>query len=325
MYFSVWLSNRRLILAACLIVSSGCTGNSDYGSFVPYADTAPGTSAESDVAAVDTAAPARGAESQTTAEVTADRAIPPGASGSPESDSPELVTQTSSADSESQTNPDEDDAVTDHGNLAVSVADPAPEATKPADLPPQVSENSGVEAAEVETGESDAAAVKSTGVAAKGSETPESATGVPREIQLLIPDQSFRRERNSTAVRVSYDDIDLLKILNMEPVPVDAVKHFPDWLKALDGTAVRIRGFMYPTFEATGLTGFTLARDNGICCFVRQPKIYDIIAIELASGVTSDYIEGKPFDVEGVFRIQPEADETELYRLYRIENARVLR
>lgn len=157
---------------------------------------------------------------------------------------------------------------------------------------------------------------------------PDGSTPVvtgPLEIKLLIPEKTFRPEKNSTALRVSYDDIDLLKVLNMEPVPVDAVEYFPEWLKSLDGATIRIRGFMYPTFEATGLTGFTLARDNGICCFVRQPKIYDIIAVELAPGVTSDYIEGKPFDVEGTFRIQPESDETDLFRLYRIENARVLR
>lgn len=153
----------------------------------------------------------------------------------------------------------------------------------------------------------------------------EAVPAEPLKIQLLIPDRKFRREKNTEAVRVTYDDIDLLKVLNMEPVPVDAADHIPDWLKGLDGQLIRIRGFMYPTFEATGLTAFTLARDNGICCFVRQPKIYDIIAVELGPGITSDYIEGKPFDVEGVFRIQPEADEKELYRLYRIENARVIR
>ncbi len=157
------------------------------------------------------------------------------------------------------------------------------------------------------------------------TEVSSALPGEPRSIELLIAEKTFRREKNSSAIRVTYDDIDLLKVLNMEPVPIDAVQHFPSWLKSLDGTTIRIRGFMYPTFQATGLTELTLARDNGICCFVRRPKIYDIIAVELAAGVTSDYIEGKPFDVEGVFRIRPEADETELYRLYRIENARVLR
>lgn len=151
-----------------------------------------------------------------------------------------------------------------------------------------------------------------------------SASAQPRSIQLLIPNKRFRKERPSNALRVSYDDIDLLKVLNMEPVPTDAVSHFPEWLKQLDGQTVRIRGYMYPTFEATGLTSFTLARDNGICCFVRQPKIYDIISISLAPGEVSDYIANRPFDVEGIFRIDPGADQTDLSRLYKIEQARVL-
>jgi len=39
--------------------------------------------------------------------------------------------------------------------------------------------------------------------------------GEVRQIQLLVPQKRFRRERPSEAVRVSYDDIDLLKVLNM--------------------------------------------------------------------------------------------------------------
>ena len=148
--------------------------------------------------------------------------------------------------------------------------------------------------------------------------------GEVRQIQLLVPQKRFRRERPSEAVRVSYDDIDLLKVLNMEPVPADAVGHFPEWLKSLDGKLVRIRGFMYPTFVATGLTEFALARDNGICCFVRQPKIYDIMNVQLAEGETTDYIANRPFDLEGIFRIDPDADQPQLSRLYRIEQAKVL-
>lgn len=148
--------------------------------------------------------------------------------------------------------------------------------------------------------------------------------GEVRQIQLLVPQKRFRRERPSEAVRVSYDDIDLLKVLNMEPVPPDAVVHFPEWLKSLDGKLVRIRGFMFPTFVATGLTEFALARDNGICCFVKQPKIYDIMNVQLAEGETTNYIANRPFDVEGIFRIDPDTDQPQLSRLYRIEQAKVL-
>ena len=153
----------------------------------------------------------------------------------------------------------------------------------------------------------------------------ESLPAEPRKIKLLISQKRLLPEGDSKALRLTYDDIDLLKILNMEPVPVDAVDHFPAWLNDLNGKRIRLRGFMYPTFVATGIKQFGLARDNGICCFVRDPKIYDMFEVYLGEAETTDYIDGKPFDVEGIFRIVPEADEFGLYQLYRIEDAKVLR
>jgi hypothetical protein len=145
-----------------------------------------------------------------------------------------------------------------------------------------------------------------------------------RPIQLLVPEKRFRRERGTDAVRVSYDDLDLLKVLNMDPVPPNATEYFPDWLSHLDGKPIRIRGFMYPEFVTTGITTFTLARDNAICCFQRMPKVYDVILVKLAEGESTDYIDLRPFDVEGTLRFDNSPDATELPRLYRIENARVL-
>lgn len=159
---------------------------------------------------------------------------------------------------------------------------------------------------------------------ADAPEIDNAATPVANKIELLIPEKSFRRERGTDAVRVSYDDIDLLKVLNMEPVPPNAVEYFPEWLSSLNGKQIRIRGYMYPKFVNEGITTFTLARDNGICCFQRLPKIYDVILVKLKDGETTDYIDARPFDVEGVFRIDNEDDGSELPRLYKIENASVL-
>ncbi len=206
---------------------------------------------------------------------------------------------------------------TDAGTAAVAISKLLPENVEASELPDTESQQSKpvetvVSAQSGLSGPADVPVVENA------------ASSEPRKIELLIPEKHFRKERGTSALRVNYDDIDLLKVLNMEPVPLDAPDHFPEWLRSLNGKPIRIRGFMYPTFEATGLTGFTLARDNGICCFVRQPKIYDIIAVTLADGVTTDYIEGRPFDVEGVFRVDPKADERDLARLYRIENATVV-
>ncbi len=155
-------------------------------------------------------------------------------------------------------------------------------------------------------------------------EIDKGATQAANKIELLIPDKSFRRERGTDAVRISYDDIDLLKVLNMEPVPPNAAEYFPAWLASLNGKQIRIRGWMFPEYVSEGLKSFTLARDNGICCFQRMPKIYDVIFVKLEKGQSTNYIDSRPFDVEGTFRIDNEGDGSDLPRLYRIENAHVL-
>lgn len=147
--------------------------------------------------------------------------------------------------------------------------------------------------------------------------------GANRVVQILIPEKEFRTEGTGGAVRVSYDDLDLLKVLNMEPVTPNAVEVMPSWLKELDGKKIRIRGFMYPTFEPTGIEQFVLARDNQICCFGRDPKVYDLIAIEMKSGKTTNYIPNRPFDVAGTFRIEMLEDGGKPLGLYWISDAEI--
>lgn len=154
--------------------------------------------------------------------------------------------------------------------------------------------------------------------------TPATAATGPRTIELLVPKREFKKEGKPSGLRVSYDDLDLLKILNMDPVPEDAVDHFPLWLKALNGQPVRIRGFMYPTFESTGIEQFVLARDNQICCFGRDPKVYDLIAVQLQPGRNTDYIPNRPFDVVGTFRIEMLAEGGKPMGLYWLEGAQVI-
>jgi len=164
--------------------------------------------------------------------------------------------------------------------------------------------------------------------APEGSETPPAETNEPPDtpsaqpIKLLIPHRNFRQE--GTALRASFDDIDLLKVLNMDPVPMDAADHFPKWLSELNGKRVRIRGYMRPGFEIEDITEFLFVRDNGECCYGPLPKIYDMIAVQLADGESTDLIEGTPFDVEGILRIEPHVDEIELYGLFFIDDGVII-
>jgi hypothetical protein len=144
---------------------------------------------------------------------------------------------------------------------------------------------------------------------------------VPNKIELKVPHKDFERVGKEQALRVSYDDIDLLKILNMEPVPLNAEEYLPGWLKALNGEKVVLRGWMFPPLMTEGLPAFLFVRDNQICCFGREAKVYDKVRVTLKDGVTTDYIFGRSFDVIGTFHIESEERDGELYFLYSIDEA----
>lgn len=146
----------------------------------------------------------------------------------------------------------------------------------------------------------------------------------PREVKILVKERSFRKTTPENALLINYDDIDLLKVMNMEPVTPEAPELMPQWLKDLDGKRIRIRGFMYPPFQQTGNEVFQLARDNQICCFGKNPKIYDLFPVIMRDGVTADYILNRPFDVVGVFHIKAETIDGELERIYLIDDAIVI-
>jgi hypothetical protein len=160
-----------------------------------------------------------------------------------------------------------------------------------------------------------------TGTEPKSAEdtTPPAAQGSvkaqPRVVTLLIPDKKFKSEGSENALRVSFDDFDLLKVLNMDPVTEDAPSRMPKWLKDLDGKQIRVRGFMFPPFEDTNIRGFTLARDNQICCFGRNPLVYDLVDVFMRKGESTDYIQNRPFDVIGVFHIGDSIIPGELYSM----------
>jgi hypothetical protein len=146
----------------------------------------------------------------------------------------------------------------------------------------------------------------------------------PRRIQLLVPENEFPTVGPEGAVRISYDDIDLLKVLNMDEVPETVVNYLPDWLQDLDGRRVRIRGFMMPTLFETGLAGFVLARDNQLCCYGRNPTAYDVVPVQLRDNVTTDFIDRRPFDVAGVFHIQVSVFAGRVEYVYYIDDAIVI-
>ena len=148
-------------------------------------------------------------------------------------------------------------------------------------------------------------------------------------VTVLVPKRDFKTEGPQKASRVTFDDIDIEKVLNTKKLSVDLPKQMPDWLKKLDGQKIRLRGFMHPqsAFQENGLKRFVLCRDTGPCCFGPKPTIYYLVEVTLKSGTSTSYIENKAFDVEGVFHIKPEALEgtDEVERFYFLDDAQMIK
>lgn len=74
-------------------------------------------------------------------------------------------------------------------------------------------------------------------------------------------------------------------------------------IEKLNGQRVRIRGYMLPSFQQSGITNFVLVRDNLECCFGPGAALYDCIIVEMQNGQTCEF-SIRPIAVEGVFTIR---------------------
>jgi hypothetical protein len=91
-----------------------------------------------------------------------------------------------------------------------------------------------------------------------------------------------------------------------------------DKIEALDGKPIRIRGYILPSFQQSGLTQFVLVRDNLSCCFGPGAAIYDCVIVEMKPGKSTDY-SLYPVAVEGTFAIRemldPDGKTVAIYHL----------
>jgi hypothetical protein len=91
----------------------------------------------------------------------------------------------------------------------------------------------------------------------------------------------------------------------------------PDIEKLVD-CSVKIRGYILPSFQQTGLTQFVLVRDNMSCCFGPGAALFDCIVVEMKPGKSTDFTI-RPVAVEGTFSVNeildPDGKHLAIYHL----------
>ena len=113
---------------------------------------------------------------------------------------------------------------------------------------------------------------------------------------------------------ITFDDIKL----EMEKGAPFTRDLLPTRVTALTGTAIRIRGYILPSFQQTGLTQFVLVRDNQECCFGPGAALHDCVVVRMRPGKTADF-SIRPVAVAGTFKIDelraPDGSHLAIYAL----------
>lgn len=136
-----------------------------------------------------------------------------------------------------------------------------------------------------------ATAAASTTSTGSTSRTASSTTTAARPRPAVIPRGGIRD--------ITFDNVKL----NMKKGDPYAHSLITPEIEKLDGARVRVRGYILPPFQQTGLKRFVLVRDNMSCCFGPGAMIFDSMIVELKPGLTVDYTVA-PVAVEGVFNIR---------------------
>jgi hypothetical protein len=91
-----------------------------------------------------------------------------------------------------------------------------------------------------------------------------------------------------------------------------------DKVKELDGRQIRIRGYILPSFQQTGIKQFVLVRDNMECCFGPGALLHDCILVEMIAPATAEFTV-RPVSVEGTFSVRevkgPDGKHLAIYHL----------
>jgi hypothetical protein len=120
--------------------------------------------------------------------------------------------------------------------------------------------------------------------------------------------------RRGSPREITFDDIKF----DMEKGAPFTPDLLPKRVTALEETRIRIRGYILPSFQQTGLTQFVLVRDNMECCFGPGAALYDCIVVRMEPGKSADF-SIRPVAVQGTFRLQelrgPDGNHLAIYAM----------
>lgn len=144
---------------------------------------------------------------------------------------------------------------------------------------------------------------------------PQPGTAVTGRTVPAKPSAPPQQALDSRQLReITFDDIKL-EMQKGDPFTRDLL---PERVTSLEQRRVRIRGYILPSFQQSGLTQFVLVRDNQECCFGPGAALHDCVVVRMHSGRTADF-SIRPVAVAGTFKVEelrgPDGKHLAIYAL----------
>jgi hypothetical protein len=98
------------------------------------------------------------------------------------------------------------------------------------------------------------------------------------------------------------------------PIPPD--------VKALDGSALRLKGYMIPMDQAENISKFALVPSLFSCCYGQPPQIQHTIVVNCPKGKAISYYPDE-IVVEGKLKVDEEKDDGFIVSIFEIETSSV--
>jgi hypothetical protein len=114
----------------------------------------------------------------------------------------------------------------------------------------------------------------------------------------LVPSASAAELAAGSVKKVTFDDIKF----PMEKTDTFKRDMLTPEIVGLAGKPIRIRGYILPSFQQSGITEFVLVRDNLECCFGPGAALYDCVHVVMKTGKSANYTT-RPVTVTGTFEI----------------------
>jgi hypothetical protein len=125
--------------------------------------------------------------------------------------------------------------------------------------------------------------------------------GVVLGVLFLIGGYTIAGVVYATEVPAGYERLNYSELQPDESSPGQVI---PPDVKKWDGKRVFLKGYAYPGAQQQGIKKFVLCRDNGDCCFGGQPKLTDMVLVELKEPLALTYSR-RVQRVAGTFHVSP--------------------